>query len=135
MSYYHVKMTADMGRGMFANTDLREHQAVTRCEVLVLSQDDTAAVNRTELKHYTFAYDLQETSRPRDCLVLGDGEIFNHSDNANVGYRLEDIGDRKVMLFYALRPIKAGEQLFINYNDDVTDDVEIDGYLTSKSLI
>lgn len=134
MSYYYIKMFDGMGRGLVANTDLREHQAVCRCELLILSPEDTAVVNRTGLQHYTFAYDLQDTSKPRDCLVLGDGEIFNHSDDANVGYRLEDIGDRKVMLFYALRPIKAGEQLFINYNADV-DEVEIDGYLTSKSLL
>lgn len=131
--YYSVKVTEEYGRGLYCNFPIRKHQVITTCELLILSPNDTETINRTALQHYTFAYDNTNTSRPRECLVLGDGELFNHSDNANVGYVLQDINGRKVMVFYALRDIEIDEQLFINYNSDV--EVNIDEYKTSQSLI
>jgi hypothetical protein len=123
-----IKMTQEFGRGMYASHLLEAGDIVTTCEVLVLSSEDTLKVNQTELKHYTFVYD-----ESRDCLVLGDGEIFNHSDNPNVAYHLDDFDGRKVMRFVALRIIETGQQMFTDYNQDVK--VNIEDYKNQKSLI
>jgi SET domain-containing protein len=50
---------------------------------------------------------------------LGDGEIFNHNDDANVLYNLIEWNGRKIMQFQASKDIKKGEQLFIDYRTDV----------------
>lgn len=125
---YAIKMFEAMGRGIVANYRIITGETVASCEILVLNELDTVIINTTDLKHYTFKY-----SETRDCLVLGDGEIFNHADVPNVSYSLETIGDRKLMVFKALKDIEAGEQLFIDYSADTM--VDTAEYLKNKSLI
>lgn len=126
--YSYVKMTEDMGRGMFVTQSLLKGTIVCRCEILMLTPEDTIKVNTTELQHYTFKVnDLQ------DCLVLGNGEIFNHSDTPNVEYNLVTIDGRLMMEFKTLRPISGVEQLFIDYAAD--SNVNVQSYLNSKSLV
>lgn len=109
-----------MGRGLELIYDMPANKVLFTAELLILSPADTIKVNETDLKYYTFKYD-----DTRDCLVLGDGEIFNHSDTPNVSYKLMDWGNtgRLVMCFFTARHIKAGEQLFIDYNADIKVDV------------
>lgn len=116
MEIYSVRMIEGMGRGIIAERDIRLGEIITNCELLVLSPDDTIKVNETDLQWYTFTFDKNSK---QDCLVLGDGEIFNHSDEANVLYGLIDWNGRKLMRFQAARDIKKGEQLFIDYRADV----------------
>ena len=124
-----VKNFEGMGRGIQTDSRIHQYELIAKYEVLVLSDLDTICVNNcTDLKHYTFKYD----NTGRDCLVLGHGEIFNHSDDANVEYRLEDYEGRKVMAFYAKRDISPGEQLFIDYSADT--DVDVKSYLAAPSL-
>ena len=110
---YYLKVTTEFGRGLYATNTIKKNKVIMQCEVLAFSEFDTVLINQTDLKFYTFKYEGK-----KDCLVLGDGEIFNHSDTANVGYVLQLVDDRKVMVFYALNDIKPEEQLFINYNAD-----------------
>ena len=112
---YSVQMIEGMGRGVIAERDIKLGEVITNCEILVLSPEDTLKVNETDLKWYTFVFDK---STKQDCLVMGDGEIFNHDDNANVLYGLIDWNGRKLMRFQASRDIKKGEQLFIDYRTD-----------------
>src|ERR1700690_3770781 len=107
--YTFVKMTLDMGRGLFSSQRILKDTIVCECEILLLSQHDTQVVNKlTELKYYTFKY-----SDDQDCLVLGNGEIFNHNDTPNVSYELINTGERQLMRFTALVDIPSNTQLFI----------------------
>lgn len=110
---YYLKVTTEFGRGLYALNTIKKNKVIMQCEVLAFNEFDTVLINQTDLKFYTFKYEGK-----KDCLVLGDGEIFNHSDTANVGYILQLVDDRKVMVFYALEDIKPEEQLFINYKAD-----------------
>jgi len=112
---YSVQMIEGMGRGVIAERDIKLGEIITNCEILVLSPEDTLKVNETDLKWYVFTYDK---NTKQDCLVMGDGEIFNHDDNANVLYGLVEWDKRKLMRFQASRDIKKGEQLFIDYRQD-----------------
>lgn len=111
---YILKVTQEFGRGLYASFDIPKDKILFTAELLVLSEQDTKVVNTTDLQWYTFKYD-----DTRDCLVLGDGEIFNHNDSPNVGYKLGDFDGRKVMYFYTVKDVKADEQLFIDYGADV----------------
>jgi SET domain-containing protein len=161
MKATYIQDTPEFGRGVYANKPLFKGDVVMTCEILLLSSTDTKIINDlTDLKFYTFKY-----SDNNDCLVLGDGEIFNHAstqvfnvfenespayneqihnnttkiltargqDFANVKYELEDFFGRKRMVFTALTDIAEQAQLFIDYGTDTN--VEIDGYVNSKSLI
>ena len=121
---YSVQMIDGMGRGIIAEKDIKRGEVITNCELLVLSPDDTIKVNETDLKWYTFTFNAETR---QDCLVMGDGEIFNHDDDANVLYGLIEFNGRKLMRFQASRDIKRGEQLFIDYGADVKK-VDIEGY-------
>lgn len=127
---YSVQMVEGMGRGVIAERDVKLGEVITNCELLVLSKPDTCLVNQTELQYYTFVFDAANNL---DCLVLGDGEIFNHDANANTLYGLIDWDGRKLMRFQAARDIKKGEQLFIDYAADSL--VNVENYLNNGSLI
>ena len=121
---YSVQIVEGMGRGIIAERDIKKGEVITNCELLVLSPEDTVKVNETDLKWYTFTFNIDTK---QDCLVMGDGEIFNHDDDANTLYGLIDWNGRKLMRFQACRDIKRGEQLFIDYGADVKK-VDIEGY-------
>lgn len=125
---YKIKFTDVDGRGLYATRPIQKGETIMICELLVLSQDDTKVVNSTSLKYYTFKLDSN-----RDCLVLGDAELFNHSDQPSISYKLEPLESRQVMKFTATRDIKEGEQLFIDYNEDTC--IKVDQYLNNKSLL
>lgn len=125
---YFIKQTEQYGRGLYASKTHYYGDLVAQCEILVLSPADTLKINETDLKYYTFVY-----NQDQDCLVLGDGEIFNHDDNANVSYSLVDYDGRKVMQFKCIKPVQVGEQFFTNYNEDTQ--VETKNYFENKSLI
>lgn len=123
---YYVKLTPDMGRGVFANRDIKAGELICYCELLVLSEQDTRVLEKlTDLKYYTFKYNEKQ-----DCLVLGDGEIFNHADEENVSYNLKTIvdsfGSRTLMEFRATKDCSKDTQLFINYSRDM--EVNVDNY-------
>lgn len=118
---YQIKVTEEMGRGLYASTSISPGTVIMQCELLVLDENDTAKINETSLQYYSFKYD-----NTRDCLVLGCGELFNHSDSPNVTYKLIDFEGRKVMLYIAVSPINAGDQLLIDYALDTK--VEVNNY-------
>lgn len=132
MSKTKIVIYEGMGRGVQAEKDLEQGEIVCVCELLVLSPEDTVNVNKTDLQYYTFKY-----NDTQDCLVLGDGEIFNHDDNPNVSYTLlsqwYNGQSRKVMVFRALRDVPKGQQLFIDYNADIK--VSTNDYKNAKSLV
>lgn len=123
-----IKVVPEMGRGVFATKDIPSMSHVETCELLVLSPDDSELLACTELQYYTFTF-----NEVQDCLVMGNGEMFNHSNTPNVLYKLADLDGRKVMVFATVRPIMAGEQLFIDYNADVSTKVS-DKYV-DKNLV
>ncbi len=125
---FKVIVTPEFGRGLYATRAIDKGETVTLCEILVLSPEDTPKVNDTDLKYYTFVYNEKQ-----DCLVLGHGEIFNHSDTPNVSFQLIDVNGRKMMQFKALEFISLDTQLFINYNQDT--DVSVQDYIAQKSLV
>ena len=109
----HVEMFQNMGRGVVASQDIPKGMIIAECEILVLSEIDTPIVNSTDLQWYTFVY-----SKTQDCLVLGLGEIFNHSDTPQVQYQIESINGREKMVFRSTLEIQKGSQIFISYNQD-----------------
>lgn len=110
---FKVKVTKEFGRGIYATEKIKKGTVIEICELLIFSADQTKLINMTDLKFYTFVLNPIQ-----DCLVLGHGEIFNHSDRSNVSYDVELIDDRATMVFRAKKEIDPGRQLFINYNDD-----------------
>jgi hypothetical protein len=125
---HYIKHTDEFGRGVYALHDLPAGLVLFEAELLVLSPSDTEAVNKTDLQFYTFKY-----SEAQDCLVLGDGELFNHDKAPNAAYALVycPVRLRSFMQFVTLKPITKDEQIFIDYEADA----QVDSSRYTKNLI
>jgi uncharacterized cysteine cluster protein YcgN (CxxCxxCC family) len=110
---HFIKQTEDFGRGLYATQDVKSGKILFSAELIVLSPEDTLKVQETALRDYTFKF-----NETQDCIVLGEGELFNHSATPNVGYKLIKQDGRTLMYFFTLSEVEAGSQFFIDYAAD-----------------
>ena len=100
------------GLGVFAAVDLSAGETLERCAYIVIDDDDLQEENR--LNDYMFT----SPDAPTDYLVvMGCGMLYNHSDNANAGWEVDET-DNRFLRFYADRDIKAGEEIFHDYGSE-----------------
>ena len=125
---YSVKTSPKSGRGLYADRDIYAGEPVMTCELIVLSEKDTKTLQETDLRFYTFEFNDKQ-----DCLLLGDGELFNHSDVPNVSFKLKRYKNRMVMFFQCIRDIQSGEELCIDYTSDIV--INVDEYIAAPSLV
>lgn len=109
-----VRKVAGKGRGVFAGEDIAEGTVLEKAPVLVLPND---SVEDSPLIHYVYCW-TEKTC----ALALGFGSMYNHSFDPNARY--DDVGIKQ-KVFTAVRDIKAGEEVTINYNGepDIREDV------------
>jgi len=105
-----VKTTDKKGRGVFATEDIQTDQIFESAEILLLKKEEIEFIEKTIIDEYVFVWG--ETC----ALVLGNGMLYNHSYKPNARY-VRDFENNK-MHYVALRPIKSGEEIRINYNGD-----------------
>ena len=105
-----VKQMREKGRGVFARCAIPAGTVIERVPVIVLPIED---VETSRLGDYCFFW-----GRNTVALALGYGSIYNHSYRPNAEYR--DIPPR-TKEFRALRDIRKGEEITVNYNGDPRD--------------
>ncbi len=106
-----VKRTRHKGRGVFALGDSPCGTEIERVPVLVLPAGD---IRGSHLASYCFLW-----SEGTVALPLGYGALYNHSYTPNAEYR--DAAPQ-VKVYTALRDIRHGEEITINYNGSPSDD-------------
>lgn len=108
-----VRKVRGMGRGVFAGRAIRAGQVIEVCPVIVLP---ARAAAWDGLQNYLFKW-----GRAADQLAvaLGHGSLYNHSSDPNAEY-LPRFATGEVV-FRAVRPIAAGEQIVIDYQWDEAD--------------
>ena len=109
--YLYVAKADGKGRGIFTKENIRTNTIVEVSPVIVLSQRDRKLVDQTLLHDYIFEWG---DSRRQACLALGYVSLYNHSYASNCEYEMEF--DKGIISIRAVRSIKKGEELFINYN-------------------
>ena len=113
-----VRPAGDKGRGVFARRAIRKGEVIERVPLLVLSAEEyNDGPNRSMLAGYVFAW-----GDGQFALALGYGSIYNHSYRPNAAYEDEEPQAKR---FVALRNIKAGEEVTVNYNGDPTSRVRM----------
>lgn len=118
MSKTKVKNTKSMGRGVFAAQSFNKNQIVEVSPCLNWDDRTQDIVQNSTLRFYVFKGRTYNES----VLALGNGSLFNHNPKGNITYDYD--AKRNVMVFKAIRTIKAGEQLFINYGYDPMEKLE-----------
>jgi len=112
MSKTKVKMTKDMGRGVFATQNINKKIVVESSPCLTWSDRCHALLQDTILRFYVF----EGKTRNHSVLALGVASLFNHSSKPNLKYKYD--AKRNVMTFTSTRKIYKGEQLFVDYGYD-----------------
>ena len=101
------------GRGVFAARDIEPGEIIEICPVLVFSKEELAHVRQTFLDDYYFDWG---TEGDYFALCLGYGSLYNHEYEPNAEYGMDF--DALTIDFYAIKAIKAGEEITVNYNGE-----------------
>lgn len=113
-----VQTTPRFGRGVFATQDIGQDVIIERAPLIVLDEADTKMVRDSNvLVYYDFSFNDQFSA-----IAGGYGSFYNHSANPNVDWEVDQ--EAREIKYWTVRPVKKGEQLFINYG------YEADEYFT-----
>ncbi|MEO8711516.1 MAG: SET domain-containing protein [Parafilimonas sp.] len=117
-SFLTVQSSPNRGRGVFTTRNIKKGTVIETSPVLVLTEKERKILEKTILYHYVFEWG---NDKKKAALALGYISLYNHSYNSNCEYEMEF--GKKIMTIRAVKNIKKGEELFINYNatpDDKT---------------
>lgn len=103
-----IHNTEKKGRGVFAQNRITMGELIEKAPVIVIPDSQLEYVQHLEIASYVFAWGNDT------ALVLGYGSLYNHSYYPNAIY-LKNYDDL-ILEIYALRDIKEGEEITINYN-------------------
>lgn len=109
----YVGPTEEMGRGVFTSMDIAKGTVIEISPVIVLSAAERKLLDQTLLHDYIFEWG---DDRRSCCMALGYVPLYNHSYRSNCEYEMDF--DRQMISVRSVRFIKAGEEIFINYNGD-----------------
>ncbi|MBO9572291.1 MAG: SET domain-containing protein-lysine N-methyltransferase [Chitinophagaceae bacterium] len=107
----YVADTKKMGKGVFTTENIKAKTIIEVSPVIVMSQRERELLDQTLLHDYIFEWGDR---KKQCCMAMGYVPIYNHSFDSNCEYEMEF--DEEVIRITAVKDIKKGEELFINYN-------------------
>ena len=112
----YIAETKLMGRGVFTSADIDEGTVVEESPVIVMSKGERKLLDQTLLHDYIFEWGEK---KDECCMALGYIGVYNHSYRSNCEYEMDF--NREMIIIRTVHFIKAGEELFINYNGNWND--------------
>ena len=116
-----VAESTDVGagsRGVFAERHIRTGQIIEIAPVIVIPRSQSDMISDTKLNNYTFGWG-------GGCIAvaLGYGSLYNHSYSPNARYWQDT--ENRTFEFEALKPIRRGEEITINYNGEPESEADL----------
>jgi uncharacterized protein len=108
------------GRGMFTSEDIAAGTRIEQSPVIVMNAEQRLLLDQTLLHDYIFEWG---DARDQCCMALGYVPVYNHSYTSNCEYEMDY--EAGLISVITVRDIKAGEELFINYNGDWNDNTPV----------
>jgi SET domain-containing protein len=121
-----VRRVAKKGRGVFAAHNFGVGQVIENCPVLIFTPKERKHLEKTLLNYYVYPW----RSTRGAALVLGFGSIYNHSYSPNADWKQNF--KTQCMVYRAIRPIKKGEEITVNYNGEPDEQTPIDWFEVEK---
>jgi len=121
-----VKQTAKKGRGVFALKDFKAGETIESCPVINITPAERKRLEKTIFNYYIYPW----RSTRSGCLVLGYGSIYNHSFEPNADWKQNF--KTNCMIYRAIKPIKKGKEILVNYNGEPSDKTLIDWFEVKK---
>jgi len=117
-----VRKTGKKGWGVFALKDFDKGDMIERCPIIFIPAKERLLCEKTILDHYMYPWRSTRTG----ALVLGYGSIYNHSFTPNADWK-QNFRTQK-MEYSAVKPIKKGEEILVNYNGEPDNQDPIDWF-------
>lgn len=109
----YVAEAKKRGRGVFTKEAIAAGTLVELAPVIVMSGEERKLLDQTILHDYIFEWGEK---KDQCAMALGSIPVYNHSYEANCEYEM--YFRKQLITVKAVRDIKEGEELFINYNGD-----------------
>jgi len=107
------------GRGAFAKKDIKKGTIIDVANVILIPNKDYNKIRKTLLYDYCYIWGDSKIPEFDNAITLSISQFINHSFKPNLRY-LYDYKD-KAIEFSAIKDIKVGEELTVNYNGRVKD--------------
>lgn len=104
------------GRGVYTGEALAKNEIIEIAPVIVMPGEARDYLDKTLLHDYIFEWGYEQKEC---CMALGYVPIYNHSYLSNCDYDMDY--ESALITIKTMRKIKAGEELFINYNGEWND--------------
>ncbi len=117
-----VQKLPKKGRGVFALKNFKEGEIIEKCPVINVTPTERKHCEKTILANYIYPW----RSTLSGSIVLGYGSLYNHSFNPNADWKQNFKNES--MVYRALRDIKRGEEITVNYNGEPDDKTLIDWF-------
>ncbi len=99
------------GRAVFTSENIEKDTVIEIAPVIVMSREERKLLDQTLLHDYIFEWG---DKKDQCCMALGYVPMYNHSYRSNCEYEMDF--EQQLISIKTVRFIKAGEELFINYN-------------------
>jgi len=109
----YIEESPGKGRGVFTKGTIPANTIVEISPVIIMSAEERKLLDQTLLHDYIFEWG---PNSDQCCMALGYIAVYNHSYQSNCEYEM-DFAEKTIKI-KTVRKIKAGEELFINYNGD-----------------
>ena len=106
-----IAPSPNRGRGVFATEDLSAGMVIEISPVIVLTAKERKIVEQTKLFNYLFEWGK---NRKMACVALGYVSVYNHDYASNCEYDMDY--EERTITIKTVKPVKRGEELFVNYN-------------------
>ncbi|MEK7550831.1 MAG: SET domain-containing protein [Patescibacteria group bacterium] len=117
-----VKRATGRGRGVFALKEFGVGEIIEDCPVINITPNERKRVEKTIFNYYIYPW----RSTRSGSLVLGCGSLYNHSFDPNADWKQNFKSE--TMVYRALRSIKKGEEITVNYNGEPDDKTPLEGF-------
>jgi len=108
------------GKGAFAKKDIKKNTIIDVANVILIPNKDYRKIKETILFDYCYIWaDPKRKPEFENAITLSISQFINHSYEPNIRY-IYDYKE-KAIEFSAIREIKEGEELTVNYNGLVSD--------------
>lgn len=109
--YLYIKKSSSRGRGVFTREPIARGIVVETSPVIVIPVKEVESILKTKMSNYVFQWG---DSGRKIGIALGWGSLYNHSYRSNCQYTTNTKDN--TLVIKTVRPIKKGEELFVNYN-------------------
>jgi len=120
LSSLYIAETKLMGLGVFTSANIDGGTVIEESPVIVMSNEERKLLDQTLLHDYIFEWG-EETNQC--CMALGYVAVYNHSYRSNCEYEMDF--RKRMIVIKTVQFIKAGEELFINYNGNWNDGKQV----------